>query len=56
MKKNILENIYYVDSLEEVINISELKKRNYIKLIISYEDIEWAKNIIKIVRYCLHDF
>lgn len=50
LKIKLLENIYYVNSKEKAVEIATIKKRNVIKLIISFIHESWAKEVIENVR------
>ncbi|KAK8838548.1 hypothetical protein M9Y10_033177 [Tritrichomonas musculus] len=52
LRKNVAENIYYSSGGAAIAEIVERKKKNKIKLIISYENPDSARSIIEGVRDC----
>lgn len=50
MKSNVEENVYYVNSIDESKKIVEMKKRNKMKVILSFNNDQMIRDSINLIR------
>ena len=50
LKSSVEENVYYTDSIEQACQIAEYKKRNKIKLILTFDEINVGEDYIDAIR------
>ena len=53
LKKTIIQNVYYESSLDAIKEIVNIKKRNKIKLILTFQNDRWGTDVINEIRKIL---
>lgn len=56
LKKKVIENVYYINEEEKIYDLVKLKIRNKVKLILSFENDDWAKRVLQKIRSIYHHF